>query len=239
MRFTIAPILDTFPSYRVAVLVARDLSVEMDRGAALEALIAEEEASAAERYDPEDLGTLAAISDWRRAYRDFGIKQTKYRSSVERLLRSAVKGRGLPRISRPVDAYNLISIRHLAPIGADDLDNVRGNFGFRFASGEESFLPLGKEDQGDDPPKPGEVVYADDAKVLCRRWNWYQDGRSCITAATQRAVVTIQSLGSVDVDAAAQELAALWQDQCGAQVSWQIADAARPDLTVERPGTPA
>ena len=33
-------------------------------------------------------------------------------------------------------------------------------------------------------PKAGEVVYADAAHVLCRRWNWRQDARSLITPAT-------------------------------------------------------
>ena len=31
--------------------------------------------------------------------------------------------------------------------------------------------------------RPGEVVYADAAHVLCRRWNWRQDARSLITPA--------------------------------------------------------
>lgn len=230
MQFTIAPLLEKFPTYRVAVLVAQDLSAETERGDVLEALISDEEAATARKYAAEDMGGLDAITDWRRAYREFGIKQTKYRSSVERLLRSAIKGRGLPRISRPVDAYNLVSIRHMAPIGADDLDKIQGNLVFRPAVGNESFLPLGKEDLGEDPPKPGEVVYADDVKVLCRRWNWYQDGRSCITASTQRAVVTVQSLGSADIEAAAADLQSLWQELCGARISWQVADASRPEL---------
>ena len=53
----------------------------------------------------------------------------------------------------------------------------------------------------DDPPKPGEVVYADAAKVLCRRWNWRQDARSAVTPATRRVVLTAQSNGAGDVGA--------------------------------------
>lgn len=228
---SIEPVLEAFPSFRVAVVIAEGLKVAPTRGDALEALIADAEAEAARAYDPENLGALPPISDWRGAYRDFGIKQTKYRSSVERLLRSAVKGRGLPRISEPVDAYNLVSLRHLAPVGADDLDALTGNVSFRFATGEESFLPLGKEEQGEDPPKPGEVVYADSAKVLCRRWNWYQDGRSCIRTDTTRAIVTIQSLGGADVEAAARDLEELWGTLCGATIRWAVADANRPSVS--------
>lgn len=228
MQLTIAPILNDFPDYRVAVLKVEDMTVDTERGDSLEAEIAQEERRAAVTYDPENLGTLPAISDWRRAYRDFGIKQTKYRASVERLLRSAVKGRGLPRINRPVDAYNLISLRHLAPVGADDLAQVTGDIAFRFAEGTESFLPLGKTADGEDPPKPGEVVLADEEKVLCRRWNWYQDARSCLSPTTKAAVMTIQSLGNVDLEVAAADLDLTLQRHCGARVSWRVADAQTP-----------
>lgn len=230
MEFSIAPLLDRFPDYAVAVVTAETLTVAPDRGEALAGLIASAEAEAAEACDPEKLSDIPAIADWRQAYRDFGIKQAKYRASVERLLRSTVKGRGLPEISRPVDAYNLISLRYLAPVGADDLDRVTGPLSFRIAAGTESFLPLGKANQGEDPPKPGEVVYADAEKVLCRRWNWYQDARSCIGPETTRAVVTIQSLGHVDLEAAAEDLCALWRDLCGAETRWQRCDADTPTI---------
>jgi DNA/RNA-binding domain of Phe-tRNA-synthetase-like protein len=229
MEFSIAPLMEMFPTYSVAVLKAEGLEVTAERGEPLAALIEAAEEAAANDYDSEKLGEIKAISDWRHAYRKFGIKQTKYRASVERLLRSAVKGRGLPEISRPVDAYNLISLKYLAPVGADDLDHVTGPLCFRLAQGYESFLPLGKADQGEDPPKAGEVIYADAQKVLCRRWNWYQDSRSCITADTTKAVVTLQSLGNVDLEAAAENLCQLWRDYCGARhVSWQKCDIQTP-----------
>ena len=44
----------------------------------------------------------------------------------------------------------------------------------------DTFLDMAAEagEDPNDPPKPGEVVYADAAKVLCRRWNWRQDART-------------------------------------------------------------
>ncbi len=228
ISLSIEALIEAFPHYSVAVVVAENLSVVPERGPDMNAMIESAEAAAQRDYDPENLGSLDVISDWRRAYRDFGIKQTKYRSSVERLLRSAVKGRGLPQISRPVDAYNLISLKYLAPVGADDLNRVTGDLSFRFADGTESFLPLGKADQGEDPPKLGEVVYTDAHKVLCRRWNWYQDARSAIQADTTRAVLTIQSLGHVELGTAAEELCQLLADHCGADCTYRIADSANP-----------
>ncbi len=92
------------------------------------------------------------------------------------------------------------------PLGADDLDKVMGDIAFRFTAASatsSSTWRAGpttkKKAEGDrhpkpDPPKPGEVVYADAAKILCRRWNWRQDVRSLVTPLTTRAVVlTIQA----------------------------------------------
>ena len=75
-------------------------------------------------------------------------------------------------------------------------------------------------------PKPGEVVYADAAHVLCRRWNWRQDARSLITAATTRAVVTLQANGAGDFAAAADDLVDLIGEFCGGQCRVVVLDAA-------------
>ena len=42
-----------------------------------------------------------------------------------------------------------------------------------------------------DPPKVGEVVYADARHVLCRRWNWRQDARSAVSTQTRRVALTV------------------------------------------------
>jgi len=46
-------------------------------------------------------------------------------------------------------------------VGADDLDLLSGGLAFRYARPGDSFVALGDAAATDDPPKPGEVVYAD------------------------------------------------------------------------------
>ena len=65
-----------------------------------------------------------------------------------------------------------------------------------------------------DPPKEGEVVYADDRHVLCRRWNWREDARTASSRETRRAVLTAQSNSVGDVEAAAARLADLIGREC-------------------------
>ena len=131
---------------------------------------------------------------WRETYRQFGVKKTSFRSSVERLVKKVRQGDELPRINTLVDSYNLISLRYHMPVGADDLDKLVSPVGYRFARPGDTFIALGAPDGVDDPPLPGEVVYADGRHVMCRRWNWYQDARSAISVETTRALLNVEAI---------------------------------------------
>ena len=141
-------------------------------------------------------------------------------------MKNALAERALPAINSFVDVYNAVSLAHVLPAGADDLDRVDGDIFFRYARADDTFIPLGRDDA--DPPKNGEVVYCDSVKVLCRRWNWYQDARSPVTPETQSAVVTVQSNGCGDVAAAADDLVRLLETHCQARCDVTVASRDTP-----------
>src|SRR6202012_2541570 len=126
------------------------------------------------------------------AFRGFGIKKTSYRSSVERLIKRVLAGGALPAVNPLVDLYNAVSLDSALCLGCDDLDAVEGDLAFRFSRPGDSFIDMGAEagEDPNDPPKDGEVVYADARHVLCRRWNWRQDARSAVSATTRRVALT-------------------------------------------------
>lgn len=233
---SIAELTERFPAFRVALVVVDGVSIPTAPPPALEAWIAEMVAEAASALSGQELGNLPELKCWREAYKAFGEKKTSYRSSVERLLKGIQRGNGLPRVNAFVDAYNAVSVRHRMPVGADDLDLVTPPLAFRYSRKDDSFIALGDPIQADDPPKLSEVVYADAAKCLCRRWNWYQDARSAIRPETRHAVLTIQSncaetAGQVKV--AAELLCRQITQAPGGSAAWAIADADRPEVTVE------
>ena len=215
MHVSISEIVDAFPNYRVAVVVAEGLTIPPERPSALDALIAQREAAARAEWGTTELSQIPGVAAWRAAYKGFGIKQTRYRSSVERLVKNMLAERPLARVNPFVDLYNAVSLAHVMPLGADDLDKVTPPLAFRYAREGDSFVDMAEEGEAPEAPKPGEVVYADAAHVLCRRWNWRQDARSLITPATRRAVVTVQSNGAGDVAAAADDLVQLIGKYCG------------------------
>lgn len=234
LSLTIAELVPAFPEFRVAVVVADDLVIPAERPDDLDAEIMGREAACRAQWGGTELSAIPGIAAWRAAYRAFGIKKTSYRCSVERLVKNVLAERPLPRINAFVDAYNAVSLSHGLCVGADDLDKVEQPLAFRFSREGDTFLDMAAEEGEDpnDPPKPGEVVYADAAKVLCRRWNWRQDARSIITPATRRAVVTLQGNGVGDVEGAAADLVALLSRHCSARATVAVAHAGSPDVTI-------
>jgi DNA/RNA-binding domain of Phe-tRNA-synthetase-like protein len=239
MRMDISEVAQAFPDFSAAVLVCADMAVGAARSPQLDTFVAACEREARERWAGTELSAIPGVAAWRRAYRQFGIKKTSYRSSVERLAKNVLAGGAIPRINAFVDAYNALSLRYVLPAGADDLDHVAGDLAFRYARAGDSFLDMGAADADGrplaDPPKAGEVVYADAEKILCRRWNWRQDARSVIRLATRRAVVTLQANGAGDVRPAAAELAELLARECGGRVWVAFVDRTNPSSDISWP----
>jgi len=248
IELSIADIAADFPDYRVVAVVAEDLTIAVERPAGLDELLARREAEARERWRDAELSRIPGIAAWRAAYRRFGIKQTRYRSSVERLLKNVLADRPLARINAFVDAYNGVSLAHVLPLGADDLDRIVPPLAFRYARESDTFLDMAEGGAADsreptlravtaadeaegagglETPKAGEVVYTDAEKVLCRRWNWRQDARSLITPDTRRAIVTVQAQDWGDVERAAEDLVHLITRFCGGRCSMVALNADR------------
>jgi len=179
-----------FPAARIGVVIVRGC----DNAATTErpgALLAAEIAAAAAALEGLDIANHPAVAPWRAAYASFGAKPSKFRSSIESLLRAAQAGR-LRSISPLVDLYNVVSLRHQLPCGGEDLATIVGDIRLTRASGDEPFRTIGAE--RDEPPARGEVIYADDAGAVCRCFNWREADRTKLTLATTDAILVIESL---------------------------------------------
>jgi DNA/RNA-binding domain of Phe-tRNA-synthetase-like protein len=229
-RLSIVEIVERFPDFRVAFIHASDLVIAVNRSPALMGMIEEAESACRARWSAAELSAIPAVAAWRAAYRGFGVKKTSYRSSVERLFKRVLAGGEIPRVNNLVDLYNCASLHHGLCLGADDLARTSGDLAFRFSRPGDTFFDMSAEvgEDAEDPPKAGEVVYADQAHVLCRRWNWRQDGRSLVTTQTRNVVLTIQANGFGEVEAAAAELVRAIGAECGGRSAFATADRGSP-----------
>ncbi len=219
-----------FPDARIGVVVVR--GIDNTRAAdACAALLADAVQDAAARIGEAEMATHPAIAPWREAYRAFGVKPAKFRSSIENLLRSAVAGR-LGSINPLVDLYNTVSLRHFLPCGGEDLHAIEGAIRLTRAEGGEEFVPLGSAEP--QPPQPGEVIYRDDVGVICRAWNWREAERTKLTAATTDAVLFIETVPPIADDglhAACDELASLVTTYLGGAAARHVVTRREPDLS--------
>ena len=235
ISLSIEQLLPRFNNFRVGFIVAENLELQLERSEELNKYIIDSEAKVSEELLDMDLGDLPEVKIWRKTYKEFGVKKTSYRSSVERLLKSIQKGKGLPKIFNLVDIYNTNSILWRMPVGADDLDKVLQPQAFRFADKEDTFIALGDKEKTVNSPKIGEVVYADAEKCLCRRWNWYQDSRSSVSLETKRAVLTVQAIEPITarkLEDAVKDLCSRLNYFCQAKTKWSIADVDNPNISI-------
>jgi DNA/RNA-binding domain of Phe-tRNA-synthetase-like protein len=223
-RLRIDPdIFETFPGYQGLILYAFGLtngpSDDWSTG-----LLRAAEAEARAAFGDAKPASHPHIAAWRETFSRFGAKPSKYPCSVEALLGRVLKGQDLPAINRVVDLYNAVSIRHVLPLGGEDLDQLSSDSTLRFASGDEPFSLISAGEEVIEHPEPGEVVWADSSGVTCRRWNWRQCRRTQLTEATRNAYFVLDSTAPYTLDqltAAGDELTRLLEE-------------ASPGVTIER-----
>jgi len=220
--------LAKFPTVVGAAAFALDIDNLSNERAAEGLLRAQEEAVRA-TFASTPLSSHPHISSWRSAFSSFGVKPTQYRSAIEALLRHVTKKGSVPHINKLVDLCNYVSMKHVLPVAAYDLDHISGPVVVSLARGDEPFLPLYAKEI--EYPKPGEVAFTDDEGALSRRWTWRQSDRAKSTPKTRNALLTIEGVNEItraSIDAAMEELVSLVREYNGGEVSWSMVDRDHP-----------
>lgn len=191
-----AAVAARFPEYRATVVVASGLS-NGPSNSVTEGWLEQAERHARAAFAGQKTAEHPHLAAWHEAFKAFGFKPKKRLNSAEALIARCLKGDGLPRINRLVDAYNAVSVVHAIPCGGEDLAHVAPPVRLTFATGEEPFDVTKDGALHVEHPNPGEVVWADTQGVTCRAWNWRQGVRTRLTETTTDAYFLFDALGPV------------------------------------------
>jgi DNA/RNA-binding domain of Phe-tRNA-synthetase-like protein len=231
MKFKISKqIFEKFPNLKIGIIKVTGID-NAGKDEEVLKLLNEQQKEIQENFTTETLSQNSKIDVWRKAYSSFGAKPKKYKCSVENLYRMILKDIKLNHINKIVDIYNYISLKHLVPVGGDDIDHVDGNIILKFADGTEPFTQLNSEEMSN--PKEGEAVYVDDKEVLCRRWNWRECDKSKMTESTNNATLVVEGLGLVseeEMNIILEELKNLVQKYCGGESKVFILNTENPEI---------
>ena len=144
----------------------------------------------------DDIASIAAIRTWREAYGQAGVKPSKYRSSIESLIRRTLRDDSLT-ILPLVDIYNGVSLHHGVPLGAvDDGLLEAGDIELRLCRPEaDHFEPLGG-DSRDFPLLATVPVYAIGTTILCWCFNCRDARPTALRRETERAIFFSEGIHS-------------------------------------------
>ena len=174
------------------------------------------------------------VRRWRETYSKMGVKPSKYRCSLEALLRRIFKG-DIWSVSDVVDCYDCVSALNLLPMGAHDMTKLRGDMVLRYAREGEKFSPLGAGDSVVDCAPP-QIVYADGEKVCCWLWNYRDTRDACVDENTREALFLVDCAFETEWRSVEDGLAALAGEleAIGCQVRASgVVRAASPAAEVE------
>jgi len=229
MYYTVSrDVFERFPGYVRGVVIARGIT-NSESSAELASLLRAAEDSVREQLNLEALPEHPRMASWREAYRSFGAKPSKFRPSIEAMVRRVLRNEPLRSINAVVDIGNVVSLNHLVPAGGHAIDVLTQDISLRTAAGDEEFIPL-DSDQVENP-LPGEIIFVEGKTVLTRRWTWRQGRHTLVVPATTAVEVNVDGLPPVpiaEVEGACREIMELIERFCGGNARCEM-------LTVENP----
>jgi DNA/RNA-binding domain of Phe-tRNA-synthetase-like protein len=203
VEFSIQPeVFERFPGMAIVVAVATGVDNRAPR-AAVDAdwQSAWEGALAAARYG--NAQSHPRVAPWREHFKAQGLSVKEYRSSIEALLRRALKGGEPFRINPLVDFYNAVSLRHVVPAGAFDLaaiDTLGGRLELRLTRAGDTFHAF--DSDAVEALPPGEVAYAAGSTTLTRHFVWRQSHEGLVTPETAHVFLVAEVLAEAGPEVA-------------------------------------
>ena len=204
MHLTVEPaIFDYFAGLHLAVALARDV----DNLAPPPGLDAEW-CESWRRAGTQELANAQShpyVRAWREHFRALSMSAKKFPTSIESMLRRAMKGAEPFRINPFVDFYNMLSMRHVVPAGAFDLDAMSEPFELRFTRAGDTFTALGETETVAVPA--GEIAYACGSIVFTRHFMWRQARDGLVQPQTRNIFLISEIPGAAGEPVARQMLA--------------------------------
>ena len=232
MRLVVEPrIFEYFPGLHLAVAVAR--GARNTPSEALERRWREAWREAGAR-DLPNAQSHPYVNAWREHLRGAGVSGKKFPTSIEAMLRRALKGGEPFHINPLVDFYNALSLHHVVPAGAWDLDEVPEDLQLRVTRAGDHFTALDETEAV--AVAEGEIAYASGPVVLTRHFMWRQ-ARQALVRPETRNVFLISEIpgiaGRSVAEAMRRDMVSGLEEHFGVEAKSALLDSGRPVLDID------
>lgn len=187
-KFTISPeVLDKLPGMKVGYAILEMVNIKKsnpDLEKLKKDIVLEKQ-----KLTEEDINNIPTIASYRRLFKSFGVDWKSRHPSPDALLRRIVSGKPLYNVNTLVDAYNVASLETSLGFGAMDMDHLVFPVELRFsAAGEKIILLGGQESKTTDE---GELIYADQEKLITLDLNYRDCDQTKITEETKSVIIFV------------------------------------------------
>lgn len=166
-------------------------------------------------FNKDTLKTHHLISPWVVAQEEFGKKAKHYQTSVERLLKIVLKRKSVSTRNCLTNLLRYVSLKHIIPLGVDDLHKLEGNLTFDVSKGGEKKDVLRNL-------KAGAIYYYDQKKILGTKLDYWKNSKTSLTSKSTSALIHLEVLPPLThqkVQEIVQELKGLITSFCGGKIT--------------------
>ena len=198
MKFIIDPkIFSFFPDMSLVVAIPEILNNVDPQGKVSE--FWRKSWKSAGSSDLENAQSHPHVKQLRQQFQAIGVSHKKFPTSIEALLRRALKGGDIFSINPVVDFYNAVSLNHIVAAGAFDLEHLEGDIKLRLTETGDHFTALGQERPME--LEPGEVAYASDNMILTRHFMWRQARKGLVDLKSSKIflISEVPSIGGKEM----------------------------------------
>ncbi len=226
-------LLERHPTYVVGVVFVHNAAKPSQENVrVLQHALSEAAQAAPWRLGGAGLHGHPAIARWEQAFEAEDINPRTHMPSVAALAQRCLRGDYVRSINPAADIANLISLRHLVPVGAHDVDQLPGDIAVRLSRAGDTFTASAGDETG--KPPSGEPVYATGTEIRTRRWVWRQAEKAMTTPESRSVVFPVDGFTDATaerVESATHELALLAKATLGGDVSYGYVNADKTSLS--------
>ncbi len=179
-------------------------------------------------FNKDAVKTHHLISPWAILQKGFGGKAHHYHTSVERLLKQVIARKSITSDTVLTNLVRYISLKHIIPLGVDDLSEVKGEIVFTIADKKRRRGIIRTLQRN-------ELYYHDDKGILGTKLDYWKSTRTMPTAKSIYALVHIEALPPITprkLSEVVAEMERLLKAFCGANTTMIILNKKRSTATV-------
>ncbi len=158
-------------------------------------------------FHKDTIQTHHLISPWNIITQKLVPGAKHYHTQVELLLKKVLARKSIKRKDTVGNLIQYVSLRHIVPISADDVDLLHGDLIFAISRGGKG--------------KKGNLYYHDQKRVLGKKLDYWKSSKTAVSAKTTSALIHIEAIPPVsagDLKNISLELGNLITGFCGGKV---------------------